>query len=266
MRYGAMNFPVKPVLAELAEIAAIGFDYLELAMDPPCAHYSDIEKDRRAIRAFLNQNDMALICHLPTFVYTADLTESIRRASLDEMLHSLETAAGLNPLKVVLHPSYIGGLSVFVMETATRYALESMGAIIAKAETLGLCICLENLFPKCQTFFEPSAFAAVFKRFPALKLTLDIGHANIGSPHGQRIMQFIDQFGQRIGHVHVSDNAGRFDEHLPIGEGNIDFHKVAGALKKAGYDDTVTLEIFSEDRRRLVESRARFAAFFNSST
>jgi len=41
MRYGAMNFPVKPVLNELKEIAARGFDYLELTMDPPQAHYTD---------------------------------------------------------------------------------------------------------------------------------------------------------------------------------------------------------------------------------
>ncbi|MGO9738823.1 MAG: hypothetical protein ACLPVO_15530 [Desulfomonilaceae bacterium] len=32
MRYGAMNFPVRPVLQELKEIAALGFDYVELAM------------------------------------------------------------------------------------------------------------------------------------------------------------------------------------------------------------------------------------------
>ena len=32
MRYGAMNFPVRPVLQELKEIAALGFDYVELAI------------------------------------------------------------------------------------------------------------------------------------------------------------------------------------------------------------------------------------------
>ena len=35
MRYGAMNFPVRPVLQELKEIANLGFDYVELVMDPP---------------------------------------------------------------------------------------------------------------------------------------------------------------------------------------------------------------------------------------
>ena len=34
MLYGAMNFPVRPVLEELDSIAELKFDYFELTMDP----------------------------------------------------------------------------------------------------------------------------------------------------------------------------------------------------------------------------------------
>ena len=34
MLYGGMNFPIKPVLEEVEAMAKLGFDYLELAMDP----------------------------------------------------------------------------------------------------------------------------------------------------------------------------------------------------------------------------------------
>ena len=46
MRYGAMNFPVLPVLEELDTIAALGFDYLELTMDPPAAHYAKVREKK----------------------------------------------------------------------------------------------------------------------------------------------------------------------------------------------------------------------------
>ena len=118
MLYGAMNFPIKSVLAEIDEIARLGFDYLELAMDPPRAHYSIISENKDAILKALDSHSMQLVCHLPTFVSIADLTESIRTASLTEVLRSLEVAAELNALKVVLHPGHIGGLGVFVMQTA----------------------------------------------------------------------------------------------------------------------------------------------------
>jgi hypothetical protein len=46
MLYGGMNFPIKPVLEEIEAIAELGFDYLELAMDPPQAHYKMINQQK----------------------------------------------------------------------------------------------------------------------------------------------------------------------------------------------------------------------------
>lgn len=264
MQYGAMNFPIKPVGQELEDIAALGFDYLELTMDPPQAHYTIIRQQMSSILSALESHAMNVICHLPTFVSTADLTDSIREASLQEMYNSLEVAAKLGALKVVLHPGHIGGLGVYVKETALAYANESLAAIITRAQDLGLCVCLENMFPKCRAFFEPDDFAEILQRFPKLKITLDTGHANIGSQSGQRIFGFIEQFGHRIGHLHVSDNFGQRDDHMPVGAGKIDFLKIVKALKKCGYDDTATLEIFSEDRRELQASRDRLDRLFKT--
>ena len=258
MLYGAMNFPVKPLLEEIEELAALGFDYLELAMDPPGAHFSTIRENQKEIQSALASHCMRLVCHLPTFVSIADLTESIRRASLDEMYHSLEVAAELNALKVVLHPGHIGGLGIFVMDMVQGLGMQSLAAIIARADQLGLCVCLENMFPRLQSFFEPAHFKDILESFANLKLTLDSGHANIGAGENNRIKEFVQQFSHRIGHVHLSDNSGRRDEHLPLGKGKINFHKIAAALTECGYDDTITLEIFSEDRRQLQKSRQTF--------
>ena len=264
MQYGAMNFPIKPIGQELEDIAALGFDYLELTMDPPHAHYTTIRQQTNSILSALNSHAMNVICHLPTFVSTADLTHSIRDASLQEMFNSLEVAAELGSQKVVLHPGHIGGLGVYIKETALAYANESLASIIDRAQDLGLCVCLENMFPRCRAYFQPVDFVEILQEFPDLKLTLDTGHANIGSPGGRRILEFVEKFGHRIGHLHISDNYGERDDHIPVGAGTIDFLKIVKALKKCGYDDTATLEIFTEDRRLLKKSRDRFAAILKS--
>ena len=199
MQYGAMNFPIKPVGEELEEIAALGFDYLELTMDPPQAHYTTIRQQMRSILSALNSHGMKVISHLPTFVSTADLTESIREASLQEMFHSLEVAAELGSLKVVVHPGHIGGLGAYVMETAQAYGDESLTAIINRAQNLGLCVCLENMFPRCRSYFKPDDFIQILQRFPDLKLTLDTGHASIGDPSGRRASRPSDETGRRAG-------------------------------------------------------------------
>ncbi|MGD8368013.1 MAG: sugar phosphate isomerase/epimerase [Desulfobacterales bacterium] len=257
MRYGAMNFPIRPVLAEIEEFAALGFDYLELTLDPPEAHHGRIRPVKAQICRALEDRKMGLVVHLPTFVSTADLTDGIRNASVAEMLRSMDLAAEMGAEKVVMHPSTISGLGPLVMDLAMGYAQESMETMIRHAESLGLRTCLENMFPRCRAFFEPEHFDSIMKRFSNLEMTLDTGHANIDGREGRRIFSFIRRFGGRIGHVHASDNGGRRDEHLPVGSGNIDFAGLMGRLLQVGYQETITLEVFSEDRRLLAKSRDR---------
>ncbi len=256
MRYGAMNFPVRPVMEELAEFSSLGFDYMELSLDPPEAHHDTVRAAAKEIRRGLQECGMGLVIHLPTFVLTADLTESIRKASVLEMLRSMDLAAEMAAEKVVMHPGAITGLAPMVMDLALGYAKESMEKMIAHARNLCLCVCLENMFPRHRSFFEPAHFSAFFDEHPDLKMTLDTGHANIGGGSG-RIFEFLRRCGSRIGHVHASDNHGKRDDHLPIGEGNIDFQGVMRALTTNGYRETITLEVFAEDRRKLAQSRDR---------
>ena len=258
MLYGAMNFPVKPVLEELESLAALGFDFLELAMDPPAAQYTAVRNQKAELLAALERHNMQLVCHLPTFVSLADLTDSIRQASLAEVLKALETAAALAVEKVVAHPAAISGMGVFVPELARQHAIESLAVIASKASELGVSLCLENMFPRNRFGVEVGEFRDIFNRFPTLQLTLDTGHAHIGSPRGKRIMRFIEAFADRIGHIHVSDNFGKEDNHLPIGSGTIPFTKIVAALKKTGYDGSVTFEVFTPDREYLQLSRHKF--------
>ena len=259
MLYGAMNFPIKPILEELETISKLGFDYLELTMDAPQAHYTVIRRMKHDLVQALERLHMRLICHLPTFVSTADLTEALREASLNEVLESLEVAADLGAMKAVLHPSPHRGLSVFVIDQARQYALRSLEAIMNKADQLGVPLCLENMFPQSSSLVNPEDFFEVFERFPQLRMTLDTGHAHIEDQGGTKILAFVERFPDRIYHVHANDNLGKEDNHLPIGAGTIEFPNVIKALKAIGYDETITLEVFSKDRDYLRLSRDKLA-------
>ena len=264
MQFGAMNFPILPLLDEIEMVASLGMDYLELAMDPPRAHYQQVLDQKSAVLKALKENGLKLVCHLPTFVYTADLTESIRKASVGEALRSLETAAELGAEKTVLHPGYIGGLAVHVRERVLDHALESLGIIAERAKELGIPVCIENLFPQFSPYVSADDLAPVFAALPDLKFVLDVGHAFIGDKNGRRWQDLLSRFGERLEHVHLSDNLGIRDDHLPIGAGTIPYKQVAKALCRLGYDKTMTLEIFVEKRSVLVKSRDRMAALMAS--
>ena len=260
MLYGAMNFPIKPLLEELHTISGLGFDYLELTMDPPQSDHATIRGLRAALLEALDRSGMKLVCHLPSFLYLADLTKSVREASLNEMLQSLEVAADLGALKVVAHPAYATGLGAMVVDRVKRYRMKSLEAMVEKADRLGLCLCLENMFPRANSLTEPEDFAEALASFPTLMLTLDIAHANIGGKGSSKTLEFLRQFPDRIAHIHVSDNFGKEDNHLPIGAGSIDFPRIVKALKTIGYDGTMTLEVFSRDKHYLQISKDKIAA------
>jgi sugar phosphate isomerase/epimerase len=262
MEYGAMNFPVKPVIEEIESISKLGFDYLELAMDPPEAHHTDIRQHQGEIIAALRKHQMGLVCHLPTFVYTADLSDRIREASVDEVVASLEVAAELHPQKVVLHPGYISGLGIHVMKKSIAYAMQSLEQIMDRADYLGMRVCIENMFPKYPGWIKADDFNQILDRFPSIMLTLDIGHAHIGSKNERRALQFMDAFPDRIQHIHVSDNFGKEDSHLPIGAGNIRYKEMVKGLKKICYNGTITVEVFSSDREFLRLSKERISQLF----
>jgi sugar phosphate isomerase/epimerase len=259
MRFGAMNFPVYPLLDEIEAIAAAGMDYVELAMDPPQAHFSLIKAGLCTIRKELERLKLGIVCHLPTFVQTADLTKGIRQASVDETIGALETAADLAAEKVVLHPSFLSGMAVHVIDQAYALAMDSLAQFVLRAQQLDLVLGIENMPPGTSLFVEPDSFYAVFSSFADLHLVLDIGHAFIGDRSGRRIMAFIDAFGDRLIHIHASDNHGTQDEHQCIGYGHINFKPVMQRLSTVGYDSTITLEVFDSDRSTLTRSRQRLA-------
>lgn len=254
MIYGATNNPLRPLEGEIKTLKALGFDYLELCLDPPHGLPEMLRPRISEIRSILDGEGLQLpVAHMPTFISLADIYASIREASLYEVFTALDCAAGIGVVKVVLHPAYLTGLIAFTPDVGRGYMLESLARIVARTTELGLVLCLENMFPRVGHMYRPDEFTDILRQYPELMMTLDLGHANIRAPKGQ-MAAFIKMAEGRIGHLHVCDNNGKEDEHLPVGAGRIDLAGGIAAIKASGYDSTMTLEVFSPDRSYLAAS------------
>lgn len=252
-----MNFPVRDPCEEIPNLSSMGFHFLELTTDPPEGLPTRLLAKKSKLTKVLSDHGMELVVHLPTFVWTADLTPRIRKASLDETLEALELARELGAKCVVLHPGVFVGLGVFLKKESETVALESLDVIVERASTLGLKVGLENMFPKAGWLVTPQEFIPVMDRFPSLGLTLDVAHAFIRGGL-ERILGFIKVLGQRLVHLHISDNWGERDDHLPIGAGRVPYREVIRALRELDYQGWATLEIFSPDREYLEVSLRKF--------
>ena len=263
MKYGAMNLPIKSIVDEIGELGKLGFDYIELTLDAPEATPEIILRDQDRIKDALSAHQLEIMGHLPTFVSIADLYESIRTASIDENIKALEAGAALGIKEFVIHPGSIRGLGRQVKDRVHKYAYKSLAAIVKKANELQVTLCIENMFPAINSLTEPHEFEKIFRKHPDLMFTLDIAHAHLGT-NKNRSPDFIRLYADRLSHIHISDNFGKDDCHLPIGAGMIYFNRIFKELKEIGYDETITLEVFSRDRDYLSMSLTKIKQMWDS--
>jgi sugar phosphate isomerase/epimerase len=137
---------------------------------------------------------------------------------------------------------------------------------VIDASARGIAIMVENLD---NLFADVEDLQLIFETAPDARFHLDIGHANLrlGRGEANRTDDLLESFGDRLAHVHVSDNTGGTeDKHLPLGAGSIDWRKAIRSLKRRGYDSTITLEVFSRDREHLRTSRSLWLRWWSETS
>ncbi|MGQ9460444.1 MAG: sugar phosphate isomerase/epimerase family protein [Candidatus Bathyarchaeaceae archaeon] len=235
------------------------FQGFELAFEHPEATPEKILKKSNQILDTFSRYNLIRMGHTQSFVNICDSSELIRRASLQETINALEAAHRLDIGFLTIHPGFLW--PVMTGKKALKKTCESLKELLKAAEELNLIIGLENLPPR---FFPPRGYFSATEEFDAvfseiasqrLKLVLDVAHASFFESDPP--LKFIDKFYEKLAHVHLSDNLGQRDDHLPLGAGRVDYKTPVKELRKRKYSGTVTLEIFSRDRDYLLMSKRK---------
>lgn len=95
---------------------------------------------------------------------------------------------------------------------------------------------------------EVSGFVRSFRK-DDLQMTFDVNHSNIH----EDVVRAAENCAGLIKNIHVSDNHGEGEEHLPPGEGIIDFPAAFRALRANGYTGPCNLEFSFKGRTPTVE-------------
>jgi sugar phosphate isomerase/epimerase len=172
---------------------------------------------------------LELTLHLPfSDMNLAGLNDSIRAEVLRQMKNYLTLASNYVNLAVV-HPGYLSPYGAQVPHQAYMTNLSSIRELCDFAADFGILIAVENMpdFPKIFGKY-PDEMQEMLDAVGShnVGFTFDVGHANTV----ELIDEFLGQLGDRISHVHIHDNMGKKDEHLPLGEGNIDWKHVMERL------------------------------------
>jgi sugar phosphate isomerase/epimerase len=244
MQLGMMNNPQANVLEEARWAADHGFEFLDLTIEGPRAALDQI--DPAAIRRLLDQAGMGVVGHTAWFLPFGSPIERVRRAAVEEVAASLPAFAEVGARLVNVHIAK--GVGSFGRDSTVRQNGASFADLAERAAPLGIQMMVEHVPDKVTGIDDIRAILDYDRR---LGFHLDVGHANIG---GDRLEGLLKAFAERLCHVHLSDNRGREDDHMPLGAGRIDWPRAIRLLKRAGYDGTITLEVFSTDRDYLLWS------------
>jgi sugar phosphate isomerase/epimerase len=177
----------------------------------------------------------------------------MRQLARDLFRRCLDTFAAAGIDLVNVHPDQ--RVPLHTREQVRARNAEAIEALSQDAAQRGIRLMVENLD---RMFATVADLTPILDRTPELGFHLDIGHANLrlGLGEANRTPVLLEAFGDRLAHVHVSDNRGGADDlHLPLGAGSVDWKEAIRNLKRAGWDGTVTLEVFSREREYLRASR-----------
>jgi sugar phosphate isomerase/epimerase len=143
---------------------------------------------------------------------------SIRAASRHRIQQVLKAAELLSPDVIVVHPGYddlhYGDNRLVWLKNSIDFWRE----FVPKAHEIGTILAIENIYEK-----EPSTIKALIEAVdePCFRHCFDIGHWHMFTT--VTLDEWFSELGEYIAESHIHDNHGTSDEHLPVGEGVINF-------------------------------------------
>jgi len=260
MKIGAMNHPARDPLAEIDWFGRHGFDFVDFTLEPPAADPDRIDPD--AVRATLERHGLGVVAHTAWFIPIGSPFASVREAGLSEFRRALKAAHRIGATVMNLHYGKSPGF--FSPEQVVAWHVEVLGRLCQEAAETGVTIVLEHIPHGGNSQLEN--IVAIMERVPLLRFHLDSGHAKLERGY-DRWEEYLERLGHKLLHVHLSENDGTADQHLPLGaapRSSTDWPKHMKKLKATGYDGTITLEVFANDREYLLLSRELLRKWWNA--
>jgi sugar phosphate isomerase/epimerase len=161
--------------------------------------------------------------------------------ALTRYFFALNIAREVDARFVAMHPLSFG--AVKDVDVLSRVYRE----LAQRAHEVQIPLAVENPVHNVKQYPNTlDEFRVLRKQVDDLYYLLDTGHAYLegGDPCLDAYVSTLDD---RLLGIHVSDNHGDTDEHLPVGDGSIDFPRLLVTLNRHDLDVPLILEIWSQD-------------------
>jgi sugar phosphate isomerase/epimerase len=209
------------------------------------------ESDFRETADRLADAGLSVTFHAPFMdLRPGALDPRIRQASLDRLREVFDLIPWFRPRTVVCHPSFDEKYYVSSEQPWLANSLETWRHLLGYVRGTDTAVALENVYERTP---QPLRLLLDSLAAPEFCFCFDTGHFNVFA--GAPLVEWMESLGGRLGEIHLHDNHGREDEHLPVGEGSFPFDELVEIVGERRLKPILTIESHSEKGlRRMLEN------------
>jgi sugar phosphate isomerase/epimerase len=234
----------------LSQVAGAGFQGVEIFCARSHFEYT-VKQEIRATASALEAHHLQLVSlHAPNRRDLSAMRESgaplsiceverVRRVeAMDALKRVIDVADDLPYPRLILH---MGGSRETADPRKRDAAFSSLEHLILHARHAGVTVCVENTQSEMGSPDYLRAFVDE-TRLTGLRFNFDIGHAHLAEfPEEERLEKSFSPLRELVSSVHLHDNHGEKDEHLPPYDGSIHWPEAIKLLKSAAQNGGLPL-------------------------
>ncbi|MBN1672743.1 MAG: sugar phosphate isomerase/epimerase [Kiritimatiellae bacterium] len=243
-RYGVTPVSVRRLFRDLEwlGIRAVRVTY----QDPD--RFPEWRERARTVAGCVREFGFRVCAHAPaTDISASDPT--VRRQAVAVVDKAIREIGAFYPAPVVVaHPENVGAVRHAGDDAdRMRCCRESLAQLAQTAQEANARLALENMRWRPDAPNRTGMYVDQLSRLIAglthrhVGICFDVGHANISE--GKDLAGAFTRNAERIIHVHLDDNDGRDDLHLPPGAGTIDFPAFYRTVRSCAYEGLLELEV-----------------------
>lgn len=209
-------------------------------------------------RALPSDETIAQLAEIGQRAKTMTAHASVNAWDPETLRAEIEIAARMGVSRMVVHP-YVLGQSVEGQEHPAQEARD----LCSFALDHGVMLVLENLgLTGIGSMRQSVELIGAEPEKTGMGVCIDVGHANRSyTRDGITPEAYLREFRDMIREVHLDDNLGAKDLHMPLGQGSIDWTPVVDAMRDLREDTFACLEIaWPEAPMQALEESRRFLA------
>ncbi|MCC7573852.1 MAG: sugar phosphate isomerase/epimerase [Candidatus Methanofastidiosum sp.] len=217
------------------------FELLEIVAEN---NHAIDEETLTKIKDLISSYNFDYTVHSPfSDINISSLNKSIRKESVRQVKYSIFAVNEIGGKILTFHPGRHSAATSKSRENTKQILFDSLKEISDYNKDYGVTIALENMPDTFITTMRVSKEVLEVlenKQLSEIKHTMDVGHLETNNVD---IGEYIYDLRKYLIHMHLHDNFGEFDNHLPLGDGNINFPGIFRVLKEINYKGRIILEM-----------------------